>query len=147
MIQLMYNVRCTCTFRLRSTITITMTNFTFTYLTLSVWQSVNLCGTLQYSLCFIGSSVGNNPLTKETRRGFGEEGFGGVEIKVGVCEGIILCIIHTIKCLLQRTEYKKSFYHALLICAWSLSNIKIHLGQTYLSLRNMYLILRSKYFH
>ncbi len=35
----------------------------------------------------------------------------------------------------------------LLICAWSLSNIKIHLGQTQLSLRNMYLILRSKYFH
>ncbi len=29
----------------------------------------------------------------------------------------------------------------LLICAWSLSNIKIHLGQTKLSLRNMYLIL------
>ncbi len=28
----------------------------------------------------------------------------------------------------------------LLTCAWSLSNIKIHLGQTKLSLRNMYLI-------
>jgi hypothetical protein len=36
--------------------------------------------------------------------------------------------------------------YTLLICAWSLSNIKIHLGQRKLSLRNMYLILRSKYF-
>jgi hypothetical protein len=41
----------------------------------------------------------------------------------------------------------KKYSCALLICAWSLSNIKIHLGQTKLSLRNVYLILRSKYFH
>jgi hypothetical protein len=39
------------------------------------------------------------------------------------------------------------FPHTLLICVWSLSNIKIHLGQTKLFLRKMYLILRSKYFH
>ncbi len=36
---------------------------------------------------------------------------------------------------------------ALLICAWSLSYIKIHLGQTQLSIRNMCLTLRSDYFH
>ncbi len=38
-------------------------------------------------------------------------------------------------------------HYALLICAWSLSNIKMYLGQTWLSLRNKYLILRSKYFY
>ncbi len=45
-----------------------------------------------------------------------------------------------------KVTLRSRYRWALLICAWSLSNIKIHIGQTYLSLRNMYLISRSKYF-